>query len=340
MTVPVEKKLPLLVVLGPTAVGKTDLSVDLAEAMHTEIVSGDSMLIYRGFDVGTAKPTVEERRGVPHHLIDILDGTESYTVTDFQREAAACIARIAGEGKIPILAGGTGLYVKALLEGYQFNRAEEHPAFRAAMRQRAETEGKEAVYRLLEQQDPKAAAEIDPQNFRRVVRALETVRYGGESISRQRAGSTQDTLVYHALVLGLHRDRQALYARINRRVERMFADGLVAEVRHLLTHGITRTAPAMKGIGYKETAAYLAGEITREQAVETIQTNTRHFAKRQLTWYRRMPYIHWIDVDGLTREELLRKALYEAEGFFPFSSNKNNQKAKIEEQSGGNRPCQ
>lgn len=316
------KKLPLLVVLGPTAVGKTDLSVDLAEAMHTEIVSGDSMLIYRGFDIGTAKPTMEERRGIPHHLIDILDGTEPYTVTDFQREAAACVAQIAGRGCIPILAGGTGLYVKALLEGYAFNKAEEHPEFRASMRELADGKGKEAVYRLLQQADPKAAAEIAPQNFRRVVRALETVRFGGESISRQRAGGTQDTLVYEALVLGLRRDRQALYARINRRVEIMFEHGLEAEVRHLLASGIPRTAPAMKGIGYKETAAYLAGEISREQAIEAIKTNTRHFAKRQLTWYRKMPYIHWIDVDGLMRQELLRKALHEAEGFFRSPSNK------------------
>ncbi len=298
----------LIVILGPTAVGKTALSLDLAAALGTEIISGDALLVYRGFDIGTAKPSLAERRGIRHHLIDIMKPDEPYTVTLFQQQAAACIHELNAAGKIPILAGGTGLYVQALLEGYAFNQAAGHEAFRREMAALAEREGSAALYARLQQADPQAAATIDPHNVRRVIRALETQHYGGESISRQRqADGTAGSLVYDALVIGLRRERQALYARINARVEQMFAAGLADEVRSLLARGVTPEMPAMQGIGYRETAAYLRGELTREQAVEQIQLHTRHFAKRQLTWYRRMPYIEWFDVDTLTPAQLLAR---------------------------------
>ena len=315
------KKEKVIVILGPTAVGKTDLSLDLAELLHSEIISGDSMLVYRGFDIGSAKPTPAERRGIPHHLIDILDADEPYTVTRFQEQAAAWIHALNEKGQIPILAGGTGLYIKALLEGYAFSHAEGHEDFRAEMERLAQEKGKEAVHALLEQADPETAARLHVNDFRRVVRALETLKYGGTIVSQEkRAADTAESLVYDACVIGLRRERQALYARINRRVDLMMEAGLEDEVRGLLAKGVEREAPAMKGIGYKEIAAYLAGEGSRKEAVATVKLHTRHFAKRQLTWYRKMPYIEWVDVDGLSPEEVRNQALarLKKRGFFPI----------------------
>lgn len=307
-----EKKPRLVVILGPTASGKTALSVELAKALGTEIISGDSMLVYKGFDIGSAKPTLKERGGVLHHLIDVREPWESYNVTDFVTEAGRLIAELNGRGKLPLLAGGTGLYVKALLEGYEFNETEGHAAYRAELEELGRRRGREYVHSLLAEADPETAARLHPNNFRRIVRALEVHHFGGERISQARTAATDPegaSLCYDALVLGLARERQGLYERINRRVEQMFAEGLEQEVRKLSDSGITRAMQAMKGIGYKETAAYLEGEMSREEAVELIQKSTRHFAKRQMTWYRKMPYIHWLPADTLSGEELLAAAL-------------------------------
>lgn len=296
-----EKKDKLIVILGPTAVGKTALSIALARELGTEIISGDSMLVYKGFDIGSAKPGPGERQGVPHHLIDIREPHENYAVTDFVAEAGKCIASLNARGKVPILAGGTGLYVKALLEGYQFNETEEHGAYRSYLEELGRSRGKEYVHSLLAAADPASAARLHPHDFRRVVRALEVSRFGGEQISQERqAGAgelTRDSLCYDVVVIGLERDRQELYERINQRVNLMFEAGLEEEVQRLLSGGLDRSTQAMKGIGYKETAAYLVGEMSRQEAVELIQKSTRHFAKRQLTWYRKMPYIEWIKAD-------------------------------------------
>lgn len=301
----------LLVMLGPTAVGKTALSIELAKALGTEIISGDSMLVYRGFDIGTAKPGVEERQGVVHHLIDVRAPQERYSVQDFQQEADACIHEIAARGKLPFLVGGTGLYVQSLVEGYIFNEAGGDPAYRAELTRMGEEQGPAAVYALLERVDPKAAATIHPNNFQRVVRALEVARCGAESISREKSAEWP----YDALVVGLERPRAELYDCINRRVLLMMEQGLEEEVRQLLARGVPRDAQAMQGIGYKEMAACLAGECSREAAVDAIQKATRHFAKRQLTWYRRMKYIRWYDATQRPAE-LLSKILSDARGFF------------------------
>lgn len=309
----------LIVILGPTASGKTALSVELAKALQTEILSGDSMLVYRGFDIGAAKPTEAERQGVAHHLIDICNPDEPYSVPIFQQQAKAIIHRLNAQGRVPILAGGTGLYIKALLEDYQFNETGEHAAFRQQMKDLAAREGLEAVAALLRQEDPVAAASVDLKNPRRVIRALEVAHFG-ETISRAKtfdetAEDMQARLYYDAFVIGLRWAREALYARINERVDLMMAAGLEQEVRGLLASGVTREMPAMKGIGYKEMAAYLAGEITREEAVEAIKVGTRHFAKRQLTWYRKMPYIHWYEPENQMQSELLRMILTDMAGF-------------------------
>lgn len=298
----------LLVILGPTAVGKTALSLNLAKELGTEIISGDSMLVYRGFDIGSAKPSIEERQGITHHLIDIREPDGSYNVTDFVSEAQPVIRCLNEEGKIPILAGGTGLYVKALLEGYEFNRTEGHEAYRSQLEELGRTRGKAYVHSLLAEADPETASRLHENNFRRVVRALEVQHFGNEQISQSKSLDGSQELCYDALVIGLERDRQRLYERINLRVEQMFSAGLAEEVRHLLGSGLSRETQAMKGIGYKETAAYLLGETTLEEAKEAIQKGTRHFAKRQLTWYRKMPYIKWLGADDKTEAELLLDA--------------------------------
>ncbi len=296
-----EKKDRLIVILGPTAVGKTALSIALAKELGTEIISGDSMLVYKGFDIGSAKPCPEEQEGIRHHLIDIREPWENYGVTDFVSEAAHCIREINARGKVPILAGGTGLYVKALLEGYEFNDTDGHEEYRAYLEELGRKKGKEYVHSLLAEVDPESAERLHVNDFRRVIRALEVQHFVGEQISQRRqAGNgelSREELCYETIVIGLERDRQELYERINRRVELMFEAGLENEVRGLLEGGLARDTQAMKGIGYKETASYLSGEMSREEAIELIQKSTRHFAKRQLTWYRKMPYIEWIQAD-------------------------------------------
>lgn len=305
----------LIVILGPTAVGKTDLSIELAKELQTEIISGDSMLFYRGFDIGSAKPALAERQGIVHHLVDNLEPWENFNVTDFVREAKRLIHELNAQGKIPIIAGGTGLYIKALLEGYEFNETADHSGYRQQLTALAEEKGRDYIHGLLQAADPEAAERIHQNNLRRVIRALEVAHFGGEQISRQKEYGEGD-LCYNVYVAGLNRERQGLYERINKRVELMFAAGLEQEVQRLLKQGITREMQAMQGIGYKETAAYLAGEMSREAAVELIQKSTRHFAKRQLTWYRKMPYIHWYMADEMTAAELQRNVLEDLAGFF------------------------
>lgn len=307
------KRERLIAVLGPTASGKTALSVALAKRLGTEIISGDSMLVYRGFDIGSAKPDAAERCGIRHWLLDILPPDAEFNVTDFQTEASKIITGLNEKGLIPVLAGGTGLYAKALLEGYDFNSFSGDEEYRVSLERLAEEHGKEYVHAMLEKVDPETAARLHVNDFRRVVRALEVWHLGREKISQKKE---EGRLLYDAFVIGLRWERAVLYERINRRVDLMMEQGLVNEVRHLMAAGVSRTAQAMKGIGYKETAAYLDGECSLDEAVYEIKKATRHFAKRQLTWYRKMPYIHWFDADGKTTEELLQEILPKIEEFF------------------------
>lgn len=307
------KRERLIAVLGPTASGKTALSVALAKRLGTEIISGDSMLVYRGFDIGSAKPDEAERYGIRHWLLDILPPDAEFNVTDFQTEASKIITGLNEKGLIPVLAGGTGLYAKALLEGYDFNSFSGDDEYRVSLERLAEEHGKEYVHAMLEKVDPETAARLHVNDFRRVVRALEVWHLGREKISQKKE---EGRLLYDAFVIGLRWERAVLYERINRRVDLMMEQGLVNEVRQLMAAGVSRTAQAMKGIGYKETAAYLDGECSLDEAVYEIKKATRHFAKRQLTWYRKMPYIHWFEADGKTTEELLQEILPKIEEFF------------------------
>ncbi len=284
----------LIVVLGPTAVGKTALSIALAKRFSTEVISGDSMLIYRNMDIGTAKPSIEEQDGVVHHLVDIIEPTESFDVTTFIEMARAKIREINERGQVPILAGGTGLYIKALLEGYQFNVTPQNEAFRQEMETVAREQGVEELHRRLAEVQPETAARLHPNDIRRVIRALEVATFGGETVSQEKEDET--ACLYDVAVIGLTSDRSLLYERINQRVDQMMADGLLDEVKGLLESGVPADAQSMKGIGYKELVAYLEGKCTLEEAVDEIKKGTRHFAKRQFTWYRKMPYIDWYEV--------------------------------------------
>lgn len=299
----------LIAVIGPTAVGKTRLGIELAGLLNTEIISGDSMLVYRGLDIGTAKPGLAERNGIVHHLIDILEPEEEFSVTKFISLADRHISQLNAVDKIPILAGGTGLYVKALLEGYQFNITPGDAGYRDKLTQLAQTRGNEYVHQLLLEADPAAAARLHPNDLRRIIRALEVHSLGGENISQRKlAGCHQ--LVYDAAVIGLTMNRQHLYDRINRRVDNMIAQGLVEEVSSLLAAGLSPACQSMKGIGYKEIIAYLSGEVSLSAAIDAIKQATRHFAKRQLTWYNKMPYIHWVNVDDCEDAKILLPIIY------------------------------
>lgn len=307
----------LIVILGPTAVGKTGAAIALAKELNTEIISGDSQLVYRGFDIGAAKPTEQELATVPHHLINILDGDVGYNVTDFCAEAKEKIAAINSQGKVPILCGGTGLYVKALLEGYKFNKTTGNDELRRQLeleaREASPDDSREYLLQKLKSLDPVAGEELSNRDVRRIVRAIE-VAIAGESISRQRISKAESTaemgdLVYDACVIGMMRERSLLYERINLRVDNMLHDGLIEEVKGLIATGTDRFCQPMRAIGYRETAAYLAGEISYEKMVENIKKNTRHFAKRQLTWYHRMPYVAWVDPTGCSEKSLNEKLL-------------------------------
>ncbi|MDU2066123.1 MAG: tRNA (adenosine(37)-N6)-dimethylallyltransferase MiaA [Sporomusaceae bacterium] len=298
----------LIVILGPTAVGKTKLSIELAQRLNTEIISGDSMLIYRGFDIGTAKPTEAEKAGIPHHLIDILAPADEYTVVDFQKQAALYIETLNHNGKIPILAGGTGLYVKALLENYQFHEAPSDEAYRAYLTDLAAEQGNEHVLSLLAAVNPQLASRYHPNDLRRIIRQLEIHHLQEQGITTpEKHEPTEASLCYDAIVIGLQMERSLLYARINERVTAMLEAGWVEEVRQLLQQGLPRECQALQAIGYKEVIAYLDGALSYEEMVRQIQQTTRHFAKRQLTWYRKMPYIEWFDPTKQTTEHLVEK---------------------------------
>ncbi|MDR3563525.1 MAG: tRNA (adenosine(37)-N6)-dimethylallyltransferase MiaA [Negativicutes bacterium] len=298
----------LIVILGPTAVGKTRVSIDLAKILQTEIISGDSMLIYRGLDIGTAKPSPVERDGIMHQLVDILDPDAAYSVVDFQTQASRLIATLNSQDKIPILAGGTGLYIKSLLEGYHFTTVTGSEEVRSDLAKLADLHGKEHLHALLTEVSPDTAARLHPNDLRRVIRALEVHQLSGETVSTRRQAPTE--LLYNTMVLGLTMSREHLYQRINQRVDAMLAAGLVAEVSKLLAAEIPADSQALQGIGYKEIVAFLDRQISLETAIEQIKQATRNFAKRQMTWFRKMPYIHWVDVEAFQDHDEMMAYIY------------------------------
>lgn len=286
-------KQKVVVILGATATGKSHCAIEIAKKFHGEIISGDSMLVYRGMDIGTAKPTADELAAAPHHLVDILPPEAGFNVVDFQQQAARLIKEINERGRLPIIAGGTGLYIKALLEDYAFSSVEGNGELRRQLEAQAKAGGGAALYERLRQLDPAAAERIHPNNVRRVVRALEAAM-GGDGVSAKGA----EEMPYDAVVIGLTMERGALYERINRRVDAMLAAGLEQEVRSLLARGVSPDCQSMQSIGYRQMVWYLNGSMSYEEAVDKLKQATRNFAKRQITWYKKMPYIHWLQLDA------------------------------------------
>ena len=282
----------LVVILGPTATGKSHCAIEVARRLNGEIISGDSMLVYRHMDIGTAKPTAEELSSVPHHLVNILPPEADFNVTAFKEQAECLITEITSRGRLPIIAGGTGLYIKALLENYAFNSVGIENETRSELEAYAEKNGKEALHKVLEELDADAAARLHVNDVRRVIRAIE-VAQKGEAVNQYAA----EEMPYDALVFGLNMERQFLYERINKRVDKMLDDGLENEVRSLLAAGVPEDAQSMKSIGYRQMLWYINGQMPYAEAVDKLKQATRNFAKRQVTWYKRMPYIKWVDID-------------------------------------------
>ena len=295
----------VLVIGGPTASGKTSLSIEAARRFGGEIVSADSMQIYRGMDIGTAKPTESERCGIPHHLLDVVDPDEPFSVADWQEAANREIRDILARGRLPVVVGGTGLYLNSLVYNLKFNPAGADEAFREEMNRMARENGALAVHALLEKADPRSAARIHPNNLVRVIRTLEVVRQTGEPMSLHHQRSRAEPSPWRFVITGLLPERAVLYERINLRVDQMVADGLEQEVRGLLSAGYARTLQSMQGIGYKELAAWLAGESTRDGALEQIRQGSRRYAKRQITWFSRLEGMQWMDPLSIDREEML-----------------------------------
>lgn len=289
-----DSKQKLLVIIGPTAVGKTKLSIEMAKRFEGEIISGDSMQIYRGMDIGTAKIKPEEMEGIPHHLIDIREPDESFSVAEFQQLVRAKISEIAEKGKLPIIVGGTGLYIQSVIYDYQFSDAAADEKFRLQLEERAKNEGVEVLHQELTQIDSESAGQIHPNNVRRVIRALEIYHCTGKKVSDVQSEQQPD-LLYETALIGLSMDREILYKRINMRVDLMMEEGLLTEVKQLHDQEL-RDCQSIQAIGYKEIYDYLDGIISLEQAVENLKQNSRRYAKRQLTWFRNKMSVQWFDV--------------------------------------------
>jgi tRNA dimethylallyltransferase len=299
-----EEPFPALIALvGPTAVGKTKLSLQLARATAGEIVSADSRLVYRGMDIGTAKPSVAEREGIPHHLIDIADPDCTITLAEYQQRAYAAIESVVERRNVPLLVGGSGQYVHAVLEGWRIPEVEPDPALRAELETIARTCGPPALHRRLARLDPTAAERIDFRNVRRVVRALEVTLLTGQPISELQSKSPPP---YRILRIGVTLPRAALYARIDARIDEMLDAGLVDEVRSLAAAGYQWRLPSMQGLGYRQIGLYLQGEVTLQESVQLVRRETRRFARQQGTWFRLDdPLIHWFDLHQATASRII-----------------------------------
>lgn len=286
--------IPVIVIAGPTAVGKTDLSIELAQKFNGEVINGDSLQVYRELNIGTGKITAEEMNGIPHHLLDILQPNETYDVSRFVKDASAKICDIHQRNKLPIIVGGTGLYLEALLYELELGQSGSSEDVRQTIQEQMEAEGSQYMWEKLNALDPKAAEKIPFQNGRRIVRALEYIQVSGKLYSDQEGHAEQHSRFKENIIV-LDRDREALYDRINQRVGLMVESGLEAEVRSLYNQANHQDWQSLKGIGYKEWFPYFEHQITKDQVIESIRQNSRRYAKRQLTWFRnRFKHKEWI----------------------------------------------
>ena len=303
----------LIVIAGPTASGKTELAVRIAQRHGGEIVNADSMQVYKYMNIGTAKPDISERGGIPHHLMDIVDPRDSFSVSRYCELAHKCIKDISDRGKLPILVGGTGLYIDSVVNNVIFSDVPSDKEYCALLEQQAKKHGNEYIYKMLQIIDPTAAEKIAVNDIKRIIRALEVYKTTGKTITEHKAASRSVPSPYRAEYFALDTDRGELYDKINRRVDIMFDKGLVAEVEDLLKMGVSKECTAMQAIGYKEWFPYFEGKCSEEEVIEQIKKDTRHFAKRQLTWFRRERDVQMIDKDRFATEsgiveEIIRMA--------------------------------
>ena len=297
------KRKPCIILTGPTAVGKTDLSIALAKALNGSIVSADSMQVYKGMNIGSAKIRPEEMKGIPHYLIDCVEPEEEFDVTRFQRMALEAMEDIYQNGRLPIITGGTGFYIQALLRGIDFSKGDCDPTYRADLLRLAEAKGDAALHAYLAEVDPESAKKLHPHDRKRVIRALEYFRETGTSITTHNREQMEKTSDFCFAYFVLNDERARLYERINQRVDQMIAEGLVDEVRALKARGLTSDHISMMGLGYKELFPYLEGACSLETAVEKIKQETRHFAKRQITWFKREQDVIWVNKPDFDYDE-------------------------------------
>lgn len=300
------KELPKICILaGPTAVGKTDISLALARNLCGEIISADSAQVYRHMNIGTAKLKEEEMQGIRHYMIDEVNPDEDFSVANFRDKAELYIRDINERGKLPIITGGTGLYINSLLDNLDFTKSISDEEFRKEMQEVADRKGSEYVHAMLEAVDPASFARLHPNDLRRAIRALEVYKSTGKPISYFQEESKKQPPRYQYAYITLTMDREKLYGRIEQRVDKMMAEGLVEEVEGLLGMGYGRELTSMQALGYKEIVNYLQGDISREEAIRILKRDTRHYAKRQLTWFRRDSRIYWLDTDSFYKKETL-----------------------------------
>ena len=298
---------PVIVIVGPTASGKTSLSIELAKRINGEIISADSMQIYRYMDIGTAKPDADEMSGIKHYLIDEIYPDEEFSVAKYRELAIKYINKIIKEGRHPVIAGGTGLYINSLVYNINFSETISDWPLREQLKKESEEKGSRYLHNKLMEIDPEAAVKIHENDIKRIIRAIEVFKHTNKPISLHQQLSRLEPPPYNYLIFGLRMERARLYERIEKRVDIMFERGLVNEVRKLQEMGYERNITAMQGLGYKEIFAYLRGEATLDEAKFIIKRDTRHYAKRQLTWFKRLENIHWMDVDEDTNIKKLVK---------------------------------
>lgn len=298
-----QEKKPLIILTGPTAAGKTSLSIELAKSIGGEIISADSMQVYKKMDIGTAKIRPEEMQGVPHYLIDELDPSEEFNVVAFVEKSKEAMKKIYAAGHIPIIVGGTGFYIQALLYDIDFSQHEDKESYRKELEQLAKEKGKEYLYEILKKKDPEYATITHCNNVKKVIRALEYYKETGKKLSEHNEEQRQKESPYNFAYFVLYHDREELYDRINRRVDLMMEDGLLFEVESLIKEGYTKNLVSMQGLGYKEFFDYFDGRMTLEDTVDKIKKDTRHFAKRQLTWFRREKEVIWLNKKEYEQEK-------------------------------------
>lgn len=315
-----DSKQKLVVIIGPTAVGKTKLSIELAKRFNGEIISGDSMQIYRKMDIGTAKIKENEMEGIPHHLIDIKEPAESFSVAEFQHLVRAKINEISGKGELPIIVGGTGLYIQSVIYDYQFSDAPADEVFRFMLEAKVKEIGNDALYQELVGIDPVSASQIHPNNVRRVIRALEIYHCTNKTMSEYQ-NEQQPDLLYDTALIGLTMEREMLYERINYRVALMMEEGLLEEVKALYQQGL-RDCQSIQAIGYKEIYEFLDGKVTMNEAAENLKQNSRRYAKRQLTWFRNKMDVEWFDMTDVQNfEKKINEISHYVEGKLQVKSN-------------------